>query len=104
MSSGLIPFVVVVVVVGLFTLLLGYLIKAKRMASLIAGFDPKRTKDVRGLTNWVGGNVMLVGAVFCVYGLIPLLLRQMPGLLFHLGVTAISFALILRTALRANRF
>lgn len=104
LPGQLILFAVITGVTGLILLLLGYLIKAKQMAGLIAGYDPRRVKNVHGLTDWVGGNVMLIGGLICVYGLTPLILGLMPGQWFHWGFILIQFVLTLRTWIGAQRF
>lgn len=87
---------------GLVTLLLGYLIKARRMAGLIAGYDPRQVKDARGLTDWVGLNVSLIGGLVVLYGFVPMLLQA--GLWMHLGFALLLLILIVRTAYGARRY
>ena len=52
--------------VGLILAVGGYLTMYRRYTGLIAGFDASRVTDVSGLTRWVGGTGILLGAAFVV--------------------------------------
>lgn len=104
MFGAMLIFVVVVSVVGLVLLLLGYLIRGQGLATLIAGYDPKKVKNPRGLTDWVGSHVMAVGAMTLVYALVPLVPPNHTGLPFHLGFLLFLLVMVVRTVAGARRF
>ena len=57
-------------------LVLGYLIKYQRKMSLIAGYDPERVTDERGLANWVGGGLLLIGGIGVAVGLLMVVVPE----------------------------
>jgi hypothetical protein len=59
---GDILFPAIVAFVGLVVGIPSYITKSRRWPGMIAGFDPARCSDVDGLTRWVGGTGMLLGA------------------------------------------
>lgn len=91
-------------VTGLLLLLFGYLIKYQSMATLIAGYDPKQVKEKRGLTNFVGGHVLIMGAVFCAYALLVLLLGRRLGWPFQVGAGVYLFAHSFWIMFKARQF
>lgn len=48
-------------IVGLMVILLSYLIKYKKQAWLIAGYNEEQVTDKDGFCNWVGGVVLCFG-------------------------------------------
>lgn len=93
---------------GLLLVYMGYLIKVKRMTNLIAGYDPKKVTDEEGLANWVGGKVILVGAITCIYAPVYAVpaLGNLPlaSLAVHLGYALIVLVLAIRTAIGSARY
>lgn len=95
---------IILFVIGSIILLLGYLIKVQRMAYLISGFDPKKVRDVSGLTNWVGGKVLLVGLSLYIYGAVVLAFRgNLPDAL-HLVAVAVLLGISLWTFTGAQKY
>jgi len=52
---------------GCILLILGYLIKFKNKIQLVAGVykNEDKIKDIKGFASLVGGNVLLLGLIFC---------------------------------------
>ena len=52
---------------GCILLILGYLIKFKNKIQLIAGVykNEDKIKDKKGFASFVGGNVLILGVIFC---------------------------------------
>ncbi len=57
----------VIGILGSIMLILGYLIKFRGMIWLIAGVrkNMDKIKDKKGLASFVGGNVLILGLIFC---------------------------------------
>lgn len=62
---------VVLETLGCILFILGYLIKYKNKIQLVAGVykNEDKIKDKKGFASLVGGNVLILGLVFCVGGL-----------------------------------
>lgn len=67
MNNGLIIFAILEIIGGIL-LILGYLIKFKGMIQLVAGVSKNDDKilDKKGFGSFVGGNIIILGIVFCV--------------------------------------
>ncbi|MEN0052289.1 MAG: DUF3784 domain-containing protein [Mucilaginibacter sp.] len=48
---------------ALLVVFLAYLIKYKKQVNIIAGYDERECKDKDGLTNWIGGTLMISGSI-----------------------------------------
>lgn len=59
---GDVLFPIIVAFVGLAIGIPSYITRSRRWPGLIAGFDQARCSDVDGLTRWVGGAGMILGA------------------------------------------
>lgn len=46
-----------------FFLGVGYLIRFRGKVSLVAGYDPKKVRDSKGLSTWIGNNLLLLGVI-----------------------------------------
>lgn len=86
---------------SLLLLTLGFLIK-KGMTWLIAGYDPSRVRDEKGLANWVGLGIMTMGAVGILAGVLVYVLPPeytfLPVILF--AVTMPTGAITILCGLR----
>jgi hypothetical protein len=104
MTADMIVLSIIMGFVGLLLLLFGYLIRVQSMATLIAGYDPKQVKDQKGLTNFVGGHVMLMGAVFCAYALAVLFMGRSLGWPIHAGAGLYLFVHSFWIMFKARRY
>lgn len=69
---SILPSAVLVGYGGLFTVLVGYLIKYHGMVHLIAGYDPEQVADEKGLADGIGTFVIVVGCVTTLIGVLEL--------------------------------
>jgi len=60
-----------------FFLGVGYLIRYRGKVTLIAGYNPKTVKDSRGLSTWIGNNLLLLGGIGVVVFLIEILVEDL---------------------------
>lgn len=82
-------FPVIVAVVGLVIGIPSYITRSRRWPGMIAGFDQARCSDVDGLTRWVGGTGMILGAACLLAAAAAYVAPR------FLGGVSIVFALIL---------
>lgn len=55
--------IVITVLIGITCVAFGYLIGKKQMLEILAGHDPKKVTDKKGLARWVGTNLVLMGVL-----------------------------------------
>ncbi len=68
MPADLIWFIrIMFLLVGLICLVLSFLIWFKEKATLIAGYDPSKVKDKKGLCRWIGGWTGILGIFVVLY-------------------------------------
>jgi hypothetical protein len=96
----------VYVSVGLVVLLIGFLI-SKGMTGLIAGYvagyDPSRVRDEKGLARWVGSGVMGIGHAGVLVGGLSYLLPGL-GLLWVIAFVAVALGGLIALVLGERRF
>lgn len=96
-------FGITVIVIGLLCIILGLVIRKKNMVEIIAGYDPNKVTDKKGLANWVGTNLMFIGVFSIIFGLITTLT---PGtgttrvIIYVVGL----FLLTIRMAIGTNKY
>ncbi|MDP9082016.1 MAG: DUF3784 domain-containing protein [Bacteroidota bacterium] len=71
-------------IVGLVIILMSYLIKYKKMAYLISGYDDNEVADKDGLCNWMGGMLMWPGVYAIIAGAI---MWKYPAAVLPLGLS-----------------
>ena len=87
---------------GLVVLLIGFLI-SKGMTWLIAGYDPSRVRDEKGLARWVGSGVMGIGHAGVLVGGLSYLLPGL-GLLWVIAFVAVTLGGPIALVLGGRRF
>lgn len=93
--QGTTVLVLVYVVVGLIGTVLGYLVKYKKMASLITFYDPAKVKDEAELTQWVGLGTLLLGGSMLLFGVGIYALPAWSGFLTMVSVVPILWGLVI---------
>lgn len=53
--------------IGIITVVLGYLIGVKKKLNLIAGYKPEKTRDAKGLARFMGTWTVITGVVVGIY-------------------------------------
>ena len=67
---------------GLTCFVLGYLVGKKQMVEILAGYDPAKVTDRKGLANWVGTNLILMGILAFVSAGLMAVVSEGRGILF----------------------
>lgn len=70
--TGEIPFFVTMLITGLFTMLIGNIIKKKKYVDIISGYDPKYD-DKDYIANLFGTNMFFMGAMLVFSSIIQLI-------------------------------
>jgi hypothetical protein len=92
------------VLMGLVCLVLGYLVGQKQMVEILAGYNPDKVSDRKGLARWVGANLLLIGVLaFVTAGLMAVAsdIRGILLLIYALGAVPL---LCVRIVLGNRRF
>ncbi|MHB9144798.1 MAG: DUF3784 domain-containing protein [Symbiobacteriia bacterium] len=101
----MIGFAVVTALVGVTFFFLGYVIKFHGMVEMLAGYDPSKVIDKKGLANWVGGNFFLLGVVSFLTAGVGIIARGLLNVtLLVLVDVAVLLVLISRTAFGTRRY
>ncbi len=79
-------------IVGLVIMLMSYLIKYKKMASLISGYDENEVADKDGLCNWMGGMLMWPGIYAIITGAV---MWQYPAAALPVGFSFGVFTVVM---------
>lgn len=96
-------FLVAAVLIGVPVIVLGYILKRYKLVEVIAGYDEKKVVDKDGLANWVGGNLIWLGFISILLGVIPFFVR-LSVIHMMIGYTAIMLFLLLRTITGTKKF
>lgn len=73
---------------------LGWMIKYRKAANIISGYDEKLYRDTDGLTGWVGGTLLKTGLAGIVPAIAILIFTQyLPALAIIFGVIIVTGAL-----------
>lgn len=90
-------------IIGLIIIFLCCLIKYKKQAFLISGYNEDEVADKDGLCNWVGGTVMWTGIIAIITGAVmwKYPTATMPAALFFGGSTV---AIVIVTLSGTRRF
>lgn len=59
---------IILAIVGVFFVLMGFLIIKFKLANIIAGYDPKTIKDRAGLASWMGKCAIVTGLSALIIG------------------------------------
>lgn len=63
----------VFIFIGLFLILIGLIIWKLKIVWFIAGYDSERISDKNGLARWVGKNLILMGILVILIGLMEII-------------------------------
>jgi len=87
-----------------FFLGVGYLIRFRGKVSLIRGYDPKRVSDSKGLSIWIGNNLLLLGGIGVGVFLIEVLVENLALAAFFTYALLIVPIVSIASALGGRRF
>lgn len=90
-------------VFGLITLVLGYLVRYQNFVEIIAGYDPKKVTDSKGLAAWVGGHLILMGVLGVTSGLVGAAYQASARYMFWTFMAAVVL-LSIKTATGTKRY
>ncbi len=93
----------VTILIGLLFLLIGYLVRSKQMVEIIAGYDPNKVKDEKGLAKWVGSNLLLMGLLGLLIGGLGFIFPQINTILV-IGFGVVIVILAIRTAFGCKKY
>jgi hypothetical protein len=63
--------------VSILLLVAGYFVRVRKMGYLVAGFNPDRIQDQEGYLKWTGSNIIVIGLVSLLAGILILLLPEL---------------------------
>ena len=89
MHKRTVPAGIILIAAALIIIFLAWLIKYKKKVNLISGYDENTVKDKDGLANWVGGTLIIAGALALIPSTI-LLLNALPA-----GIAVIAYGVII---------
>lgn len=95
---------VVLICIGLFLLVLGFLIWKSVMVGLIAGYDEKKTKDKQGLSKWVGSNLIIMGSLTILISLVTEVIKEIKSVHSLLAFIIIIIVFCIRIAIGSKRY
>lgn len=94
---------IVFLIIGFFTLLLGYLIKKNQIADIIAGFNPNKF-DKKIFTQIYGNNLMLMGFLIILITLIYFILPTLNFYFYSIVVVLIVISLLIKMIYSTSKF
>lgn len=97
-------FSIVSIVMGIFLIFLGGIIRRYKMFELLAGYDPNKVLDKEGLANWTGVNLILMGCLTILIGILAYLLPVLNGLPYIIGFVIIILIMSIRTAIGCKKY
>ena len=89
---------------GLTCFVLGYLVGKKQMVEILAGYEKEKVTDQRGLANWVGSNLILMGILAFVSAGLMALLPEGRVILFLVFILVIVPLLCVRIVLGNRKY
>ena len=63
--------------VSILLLVAGYFVRVRKMGHLVAGFNPDKIQDLEGYLKWAGSNIMVIGLLSLLAGILILLLPML---------------------------
>jgi hypothetical protein len=89
---------------GLFLVLFGMIIRRYRMVEMLSGYDSKKVLDRDGLANWTGVNLILMGALAILIGILAYVCPISNGIPYIIGLIIVFFLISIRTAIGCRKY
>lgn len=97
-------FSIVSIVLGIFLIFLGGIIRRYKIVELLAGYEPNKVIDKEGLANWAGVNLILMGFLALSIGILAYFLPFLNGLPYIICFVVIILIMSIRTAIGCNKY
>lgn len=82
--------------VSILLVVAGYFVRVRKMGHLVAGFNPDKIHDKQGYLKWAGSNIIVIGLVSLLAGILILLLPELAlYLIAGYAITVGCLALVL---------
>ncbi|NPV44551.1 MAG: DUF3784 domain-containing protein [Firmicutes bacterium] len=95
---------IVSIVIGLFLVLLGFLLRFFKMVEILSGYNPEKVTDKDELANWTGSNIILMGVLILFIGVLNMVLPDLNGTPSVIALIFIILGLSIRTSVGCRRY
>ena len=89
---------IVLVIMGIAVVASGILMRKYQLLRVLGGYDPRKVADKQGLANWLGANLILMGLLIIVAGILKMALH------LYFFIVVFILAVSIRTVLGAGRY
>ncbi len=89
---------IVLVVLGVAMVAAGVMMRKYQLLKLLGGYDPNKVADKQGLANWLGANMILMGLLIIVAGVLKM------AVYVSIVLLGVILAISIRTVLGAGRY
>lgn len=97
-------FMIVSIFTGLTLAIIGVLIRRYKMVETISGYDPDKVIDKDGLANWTGANLILMGIMAVIIGILSYVMPISNKIIYIGGLVIVIIVLSIRTAIGCRRY
>lgn len=95
---------IVFIIVGIFLMLIGLVVWKLKAVEIIAGYDSQKVINKDGLAKWVGGNLVLMGTLVILLGVIRMIVPNIKSSFIIPAYLVVVIGLSIVTIVGARRY